>query len=393
MKLPRLLRFLLLVAPLLHAGAPIYLGEVLKVPSRILQEERTILVSLPANYARTTERYPVLYLTDGDTHFTHVKGTVDFLVGNGLMPKVIIVGITNTHRTRDLTPTEIERRLPGGDLQPNPNSGGGPKFLEFFEKELFPYVESAYRTAPYRIFAGHSFGGLLVLHALAVRPELFQAYLAASPSLQWDNDYAYRKLQERFEGRADLAKILFVTMGDEERNAPLPHRFDRLQRLLKGNHAKGFRWGAKAMPDEDHGSVVLRSYYWGLRYVFEGWRMDRDVVPDLPEIKAHFARLSDRMGYPIQPPEVEINQAGYRLLGAGRSREAIEVFRHNVELYPASANVHDSLGEALEQAKRLDEALASYARAVDSAQKHGDPLLATFVAHRDRLIEAQKGKR
>jgi len=390
MRITVLLLSLLLLASKAWGGAPITVGEMVKIPSKILQEERTILVSLPPGYARSTERYPVLYFTDGDAHFTTLKGITDFLGGNGLMPQVILVGVTNTDRVRDLTPTRVEVRRRNGVAQAFPTSGGGPRFLEFFEKEVFPYVENTYRTAPYRIFAGHSFGGLLALHALAVRPELFQACISASPSLDWDNDYPYRKLQERFKGKGELPRTLFVTMADEEKNLPRPTPFDRLRQLLKGSRTKGFEWDSKAMPEEDHGSVVMRSFYWGLHRIFEGWRMPGKEPLDLDAIKAHFQTLTQRMGYPIQPREAEVNQAGYGLLGSGRLKDAIEVFQYNGELHPGSPNVHDSLGEALEQAKRLKEAQASYAKAVELALKTGDPLLETFRKNRDRMVEALK---
>jgi hypothetical protein len=390
MRITVLLLSLLLLASKAWGGAPITVGEMVKIPSKILQEERTILVSLPGGYARSTERYPVLYFTDGDGHFTALKGITDFLAGNGLMPNVILVGVTNTDRVRDLTPTRVEVRRRNGVAQAFPTSGGGARFLEFFEKEVFPYVENTYRTAPHRLFAGHSFGGLLALHALAVRPELFQAYISASPSLDWDNDYPLRMLKERLKAKGDLPRTLFVTMANEEKNISWPTHFDRLRQLLKGSRAKGFVWETKAMPEEDHGSVVMRSYYWGLHHIFDGWRMRGDGPLDLDAIKDHFQTLTQRMGYPIQPREAEVNQVGYGLLGGGRLKDALEVFQYNAELHPTSPNVHDSLGEALEQAKRPKEAQASYAKAVELALKAGDPLLETFRKNRDRVAEALK---
>ena len=181
------------------AGEPITIGETVKIQSKILGEERTILISTPANYARSTERYPVLYMTDGDAHLTHTRGTVDFLSRNGLMPDLIIVGVVNTDRTRDLSPTHWVPTPEAGEPPPGPNtSGGAGKFLDFFAQELFPYVESNFRTAPYRIFAGHSLGGLLALHIMVARPEMFNAFIAASPSLTWDHDYPQRTVEAFF---------------------------------------------------------------------------------------------------------------------------------------------------------------------------------------------------
>ena len=91
---------LAVVATAAFGGEPITIGERATLSSKILGEERTLLVSTPANYAQGSAPLPVLYMTDGDAHLSHTRGTVDFLVRNGLMPPVIVVGVTNTDRTR-----------------------------------------------------------------------------------------------------------------------------------------------------------------------------------------------------------------------------------------------------------------------------------------------------
>ena len=113
---------LLLAGARAHAQAPpLYEApERLVIKSQVLGEERVVLVRTPAGYARGAERFPVLYMTDGDAHMQHTSGTVSFLARNARMPEMIVVGITNTDRTRDLTPTRVER-LPG-----NPNAPGFP---------------------------------------------------------------------------------------------------------------------------------------------------------------------------------------------------------------------------------------------------------------------------
>ena len=58
--------------------------------------------------------------------------------------------------------------------------------------------------------------------------------------------------------------------------------------------------------------------------------------------------------------ETPINQFGYTLLGAKRFDEAIEVFKLNVEFYPKSANVYDSLGDAYRDAGRKEDAVKAY---------------------------------
>jgi hypothetical protein len=321
---------------------------------------------------------------------------VDFLARNGLMPDIIIVGVTNTDRTRDLSPTHWVRPAEDGAPAVQDTSGGAPKFLDFFAKELFPYVESHYRTTPYRIFAGHSLGGLLALHIMVARPELFNAFISASPALNWDSDYPQRSVEAFFKDRKELQRTLFVTMADEEVGDSKPTRFERLCGTLSGAKAEGFLWGSMLMADEDHGSVVLRSHYWGLRKIFDGWRLPLDpqtrrFAGTLEEVKKHYAGLGKRMGMTLQAPEQTVNLLGYQFLGQGPNEEAIAIFTYNAELYPDSPNVYDSLGEALERAGRMEDALSNYGKAVEKAQKTKDNRLDAFTQNRDRAAAAVKG--
>src|SRR3712207_3662198 len=119
------------------------------------------------------------------------------------MPEMIVVGISNTDRTRDLTPTRVAR-LPDNPNAGFPTSGGADKFLKFIETELIPMVESKYRTQPYRALAGHSLGGLFAVHTLVTKPELFNSYIAVSPSLQWDNYEEIDRVKEFFKTRKEL---------------------------------------------------------------------------------------------------------------------------------------------------------------------------------------------
>ena len=389
-----------LMPALVFAGEPITIGETITLDSKIMGEERVILVSTPPAYDQSAQSYPVLYMTDGNAHLTHTRGTVDFLARNGLMPQVIIVGVNNTDRTRDLSPTNVPRREVNGRVFENPTSGGASKFLDFFEQELFPYVDENYRTNPLRLFTGHSFGGLFALNALFTRPEMFDAVLAVSPSLNWDDELPNRQAETFFDDREELNVTLFVAMANEEEGDPRPNRLDRLEKALDSAETGGFEWQVMRMPDENHGSVVLRGHYWGLRRAFAGWQLPRDpesggFVGGLEGLEKHYQDLSKRYGFDVVPPEDTVNGIGYQFLGREEFDSAIEIFRYNVELYPGSANVYDSLGEALETSGNLKEAVASYSKAAENAAKNGDDRLGIFTTNRDRakaLLEKTKSE-
>lgn len=366
------------MAAAVFAGEPITIGETVTIESRVLNETSTVLISTPAGYARRNERYPVLYMTDGNAHLLHTRGTVDFLSRNGLMPDLIVVAVVNTDRTRDLTPTRGFRTLYDGTRQEVANSGGADRFLEFFEKELFPFVEATYRTVPYRVFAGHSLGGLLALHILTAHPAMFDAIIAVSPSLRWGDDAILAQVSQVTQRPGELRRTLFVTMADEERDEESPTRFERLRGILRKARIEGLTWGSRLMTDEDHGTVVLRSHYFGLRAVFDGWRLPADPQTraysgGIAEMAAHYAGLARRFRVSAKPEEAMVNQLGYQFLGRNDVETALTFFRYNVQLYPDSANVHDSLGEALERAGRSAEALECYCEGGRGRRSHRRP--------------------
>ena len=376
-----------------QAPPPFDVPERVQIKSQVLGEERSVLVRVPPGYAaRAGERFPVLYMTDGDAHIQHTSGTIGFLARNNRMPEMIVVGITNTDRTRDLTPTRVEQ-LPGNPNARFPTSGGADKFLKFIETELIPTVESKYRTQPYRALAGHSLGGLFAVHTLVTKPELFNSYIAVSPSLQWDNFMMIDRVKEFFKARKELNRTLFTSLGNEP--GDIGDAYGLFRDVLQKQQVKDFAWEAVKYDDEDHGSVVLRSHYAGLRKLYDGWQFPRDpntgaVAGGLKGVEEHYRKLSARLGYAVPIPEALMNQVGYQLLNQNNTEEAIAAFKLNVERYPNSANVYDSLGEAYERAGRLELALPNYQKAHALGQQTGDPNAPLFKTNFERVAAQVK---
>lgn len=334
-----------------------------RIESPNLGETRTVIVRVPAGYDRGSAKYPVVYMLDAHApQNSMMAGIVDLESWSGMMPEMIIVGIQNTSRTRDLTPSRTRE-----------GTGGGDKFLDFIEKEVVPLVEKNYRTQPYRIFAGHSLGGLTAVYAAVSRPDLFNAFIAASPVLHWDDDFVIKRAAEAFKQNREWNKRIFISIGDEP---DYVKGFSTFQDLLKRTKPKNFEAEFRQFKEENHGSNVLPSYLAGFRHIFKGWTPPTGGA--LSDLENHYKKLTSRFGYEVKIPEAMLNQIGYQLLAANRIDEALAAFRKNAENYPESPNVFDSLGEAYEKNNQLKQAAASYEKAWKLAEEKGDKDLAAI---------------
>jgi predicted alpha/beta superfamily hydrolase len=363
---------------------PIVIGESLTLHSDVLDEDRTVLVYEPTGYDRSDASYPVMYLLDGDTHFHHTTGIVEFLARNGYIPQMLVVGLPNTDRTRDLTPPTATDTA--GAF---PTAGSADAFLSFIVDELIPYVDGNYRTAPYRILVGHSFGGLFAVHTLLARPDVFDAYVAISPTLWWNGGSPISRAETFFEEHPDSDPFLFMTMGNE--GGRMLSSVREFSAVLEERAPDSFEWEFALMDEETHGSIPHRTIYRAMERLYDGWRIPNfaELVErgGLGAVDRHFAEMSRKYGYEIETPENLFNQVGYWFLGQGRIDEAIAAFERNVQIYPGSANVYDSLGDAFDAAGQLERARASYAKAVELAEAADHPGLAVYRANLERIRE------
>lgn len=350
----------------------ITIGEAVKFNSEILDEERTILVHLPRNYKYTSNSFPVLYLLDGGTHFYHASGMTDFLAASGKIPEMIVVAITNVDRSRDFSPTHVNNI---------PTSGGAKDFLAFLKKELLPFVERNYRTSDFGIIAGHSFGGTFVTYTLLEEPELFKGILAISPYLMYDNEMVVDQAETDLRKKYDKL-FYYMTVGQEPGYFKTLERFEK---IIKTKAPKGFSFNSKIYPEDNHGSVPHISMYDGLRWIFADWQLPAELyAKNLSEIDAYFKKISAKYDCSVIASENLINRLGYQRMGKGNVDEAIAFFQSNVERYPESANVYDSLGEAYENNGQINEAAKNYAIAVQKAEKTDHPNLAIYKTNLDR---------
>ena len=351
----------------------IVLGRTITIKSQVLNEDRNIFVYTPFGYNVTVDRYSVLYVLDGEGNFFFSAAVVNFLSRNGRMPRTIVIGIPNTNRMRDFTPSVDEQ---------TPNSGGANNFLTFLDEELIPYVDQNYRTRPFKILCGHSLCGMFSIYTLFTKPKLFNAFIAISPYLMYDNEYVIEKAALELEKQSIYDNYLYITLGNEP---TYTSSLKKISKLLK-NKTEQLQWEISHHENEDHGSVPLKSLYDGLEFIYSGWQVpDKVVTSGIKGVKKHYDGLSQKYGFPIEIPEQLLNALGYQLLTQGNINKAIVVFEYNVGTYPNSANVYDSLGEALETNNQFDLALNNYKKAVEISKTNSDPNTRVYLDHIERV--------
>jgi len=353
------------------------------VNSRTLGQ-RTIYVAVPEDYAQGVSRYPIVVLLDANDHpmFRLWIAQAAYLVDNSSgFPSLIAVGIVNgSDRIHDMTPPAT-----GSSVKDFKNAGGAAAFADFIIDEVLPHVRARYRTLPGTFLIGHSAGGLFAMDVAARRPTAFQGVIATDPAL-WFNDGT---LVNDYVGLMDLSQThprLFLSFGGGERD--LTEACKRFVELANATRSLRGVFSHRVYGDLTH-TLVPMSVGDGLRFIFDPVSLDQLPIRRLDLSKADsstfekallssestYAAEARTLGLSGQFPEQVLNGLGYRLLGNNRVPLAISVFKQNVQLYPESANVYDSLGDGFLAAADTASALAEFRRAVDTARRTGVEVL------------------
>ncbi len=252
-------------------------SEIVTIHSKVLNEDRKIYIHCPKpDSTNLDKRFPVLYLMDGENHFELLAQYADYLSRTDILaiPKMIIVGIPNTERRRDLTPTvSITDYLGKPDtsnlMKP---SGGNENFLKFINTDLIPAIDKSYKTKPYKILAGHSFGGLSSINCMLTHPDMFDAYIAVSPSFWWDNRYVLKLADKKLTKGSALNKMFFYSDGNEGGDSSFFHldllMFDS---LISNKNLIGLNYMYKHYPTETHMTEPIVAYFEALRFIFKEW--------------------------------------------------------------------------------------------------------------------------
>jgi len=319
-------------------GDDIVIGKYRVLHSDIMDEDRLLFVHLPRDYEDTQLSYPVLCLLYADiyNYYLDAASIAEKLGSTGEIPPVIIVGVANTNRYRDLLPVKIRGRN---------DSGGADNFLRFIEEELIPYVDKNYRTKNFRILAGPQAAAVFSLYTLITKPRLFNAIISENPFMNPENaEFLFPKAESFFKKTTSLKNLLYIKCEKNERPQDLEY-VENFAGLLESHTPEGFRFEVEIREPSGYFIAPL-PFQEGLRMLFSGHKLPENFQTNsVKDIIDYYEKLSEEYGFAVDPPSLMMTFEGDKLSQQRKTQAALEVFEYQLSLYPKSLNAFWQLGE------------------------------------------------
>ena len=239
------------------AGEPYVLGTRYSLQSEIPAGERIITVRLPAEYeAEPERRFPVVYLLDGgpEQDFAHIAGIAQSREMNGSFAPFILVGVQSVNRRHELAPEVRPDAIAEYEQSLGATPGGAAAFREELAATIKPWVERHYRTGGRDAVIGESLAALFIVDTLLERPDLFDDWIAISPSLWWDDLRIARGAGARLAMMGTGDERLYLAVGNEG------YRFtegvERLVDALRTRAPQSLSWAYVPLADsETHATI------------------------------------------------------------------------------------------------------------------------------------------
>jgi len=270
--------------------------------SKQLDDDKDIFVHLPKGYDADHQEktYPVLYVLNRTENFNIASQVVDFLASKGNIPATIVVGVPHSGNSRtEYKPYEtdnpVKRRAAADNLR------------AFIKSELIPFIDQTYNTKPSKILVGHSLAGLFTTDVFLNAPDLFNAYIALSPSYHHGPEII--NAAERFmkQGKAPTKSVFYGNIGSDE-FYKIFDQYRAMHSLFEKRAPAGFRWHMKEANNNSHRVMPLLGLYDALTTIYAGYNLSMPQFRDqqYEGIIGHYQKLSDEMGYTIKPTKDDL---------------------------------------------------------------------------------------
>lgn len=254
-------------------GEPIVIGSIHRIKSSVYGDEQILTVRLPRGYAENPDKkYPVLFSVDGgpDQDFELLAGVAAEAEFSTSLEPFILIGVKTEDRYKQLTPEMT--RLPLARLEENFGKsiapGGATRFRDYLARDVIPWATKRYRTDR-KILTAASLGGLFVLDTFLERPEMFDDYIALTPSLWWDDGRVVDEAAQKLARHGPSDRRLYFTMGDEGVGNRTGTWLSQLVGIFRKHAPDGLKWAyVDRSGSEEHRTMALISWLDAMRTLY-----------------------------------------------------------------------------------------------------------------------------
>lgn len=376
----------------------------LQLESEILKESRDVYISLPPNYDKNIQSYPVVFVLDGEFLFDVTRSMTTLWAARNYMPESIVIGLPNMSNEKRF---DLALKVKGANGNVYYHGGGDPKkYLRFFEKELFPMLAKKYRLAKNRTLIGLSPTSGTVYQAFFSGSNFFQAFIAMNGGItsflapnktigdgliasldKHDNTVLYLGAGAQSDPKREKVRLL----GQQQFLQSVQEKKQKGTKIVSERHKNESGYGVVIPALTNAFKTIYPRDEWLLDY----WNVMDSKNPALA-LKAYYAELSTQYGFQIYPLESGFNtisnlyHAARILLRNKKVTAAKEFIRQGLVYYPNSDKLYFRLSQAYQQDQQLKEAVQYLKKAITLAKKYQQKETSFYRNELQKLMLLQK---
>ncbi len=328
--------------------------------SKMLNETREIFTRIPPNYDPENQKYPVVYVLDGEWNFEYVASYLDYMFTHNIYPEMIVTGVRNVNRNRDFVPR------PDSFFE---DTGEAGTFLRFVKNEWIKETENSYTTSDERLIIGHSFGGVFALHAFFSDPALFDAYIVLGASAWIAEGVLLEEARAYFANPTDADAFVYMAVGEGDGGPTVPSS-RKLAEVFEKNAPKSLEWVFEITPKTDHFKNFASGMHDAFMALFPAWGFADELteiarIEGIKGVNEWFNEKRDVLGMRFQPSWFDLGVVAFTLTQEENGDAAMALINNLKSFYPRNAHVANFAASVFEMNERYEEAPREYERAIE----------------------------
>ncbi|MFD2167623.1 esterase [Thalassotalea euphylliae] len=353
--------------------------EVLKVSSTLTKDPVAYNVTLPVNYHDKKDKQYVLLVDFHKRSQPLHAGMHDWMSHNGAWPWI---------ETIIVTPTDYNPQF--REIYSDYWEGKNQHLIDYIEKDLLAAITNKYRTNGFKIYSGFTGNAAVGLGLMLDKPDLFNAYILASPVLKEHPLNFPEKIEKQMTAFGEKPRYVMLSTSDSGYEQAQLEAFSAITDKLVNAAPKSLTVSIKRFDGTYYMTQPVLATSHAIEEIFDDAHKrlapDSDIAKQGADaIIKHYKYLSDeKYGFEVSA-QPSLKALGNALLEA-EPKAAIAILQKAIEQYPDSAFAYDALAAAYFTLEQTDKAISTQKLAV----KHSDKLVEFWQRkHQETLTKYQ----